>query len=153
MRLLPSAFAVGVAGFFWAFVCGLVYVAAFQGGLPLRTDPLADARGRALRGDVAGAVKQYRVATQIEPTDLAGLCELGELLARAVRYDEALAAFGKALSVRLDARAFAGIGDVLLVRGDYARAALAYEQALKLQPKHPVIEERLLRARVALERR
>jgi len=147
VRLLRLAFAVGVAGFCWAFVGGVVYLAELHGGLPLRTDPLSDARRRALRGDVAGAERQYRIATLIEPTDIGGLCELGELLARAGRYDEALEAFGKALRVRLDARALTGIGDVLLVRGNYARAADAYEQSLKLQPRQPQAEQRLALAR------
>jgi cytochrome c-type biogenesis protein CcmH/NrfG len=153
VRLLRPAFALGVAGFFWAFVAGTVCVVALQGGLPLRTDPLSDARRRALRGDVAGAARQYRVATLIEPTDLGGLCELGELLARAGRHDEALEAFGRALSVRVDARALAGIGDVMLVRGDHARAVQAYEQSLKLRPHQPQAEEQLARARAGLRAR
>jgi cytochrome c-type biogenesis protein CcmH/NrfG len=153
VRLLRVAFALGVAGFGWAFVGGLVYLVELHGGLSLRTDPLSEARRRALRGDVAGAARQYRVATTIEPTDVGGLCELGELLARAGRYDEALEAFASALRVRLDARALAGIGDVWLVRGDFARAAHAYEQSLRLRPGQPQAQERLARARAALERR
>jgi tetratricopeptide (TPR) repeat protein len=147
VRLLRLAFAVGVAGFCWAFVGGVVYLAELHGGLPLRTDRSPTHAGarcaatwRARRGSTASRLSS-------SPRISAGCASWASCSRRAGRYDEALEAFGKALRVRLDARALTGIGDVLLVRGNYARAADAYEQSLKLQPRQPQAEQRLALAR------
>ena len=143
---LRLAFAVGVGAFFWSFVAGFVYLIALHGSLPLRTDPLTEARQRAQRGDIDGAVRQYRMVVRIEPTDLGAACELGELLLRAGRPAEALTAFGEALYVRLDPRALVGVGDALKARGDAARAAHAYAEALRLVPDSPLVRQRLASA-------
>lgn len=150
-RLLNLAFALGVATFFWAFVAGLAYLLSVHGGLPLRTDPLTGARQRAARGDIAGAVRQYRIATLIEPTDLRGLNEMGELLVRAGRYDESIAAFEKVLHAKPDGRALAGIGTVRALQGDFDRAIAAFEAALAIAPDSPA-RANLQRVRAEKER-
>jgi Flp pilus assembly protein TadD len=141
-RLLNLSFALGVAAFFWAFVAGLVYLYSTDGSLPLRTDPLRGARQQGSRGDVAGALRQYRIAALIDTTDSRTLNEMGELLARAGRgrpgrYEGALAAFDKVLGMKADGRALAGIGDVFVAQRRYSEAADAYERSLLLLPNRP----------------
>lgn len=137
-RLLNLTFALGVATFFWAFVAGLAYLLSVHGGLPLRTDPLTGARQRAARGDIAGAVRQYRIATLIEPTDLRGLNEMGELLLRNGRLDEARGAFERSLRVAPNqANAWNGIGTTRALQGDFDRAIEAFLAALAIGPESP----------------
>lgn len=149
-RLLHLTFALGVAAFFWAFVAGLVYLLSVAGALPLRTDPLSGARQRDSRGDTAGALRQYRLATLIDPNDLRALNEMGELLARAGRHDESLAAFESVLRFRPDGRALAGIGSVLAAEGRHAEAADVFERSLVLAPNQPAALNQLGVARVRL---
>lgn len=131
-RLLRLTFALSVALFFWSFVGGFAYLLGVQGTLPLRTDPLQGARQRAVRKDTAGAVKQYRLATWIDPADTRSANELGELFLRVGRHDEAYATFEQSLRVSPgDARAFSGSADVRLAQQRYPEAIALYERALE----------------------
>jgi tetratricopeptide (TPR) repeat protein len=146
-RLLHLSFLLGVAAFFWAFVGGFVYLLSTDGVLPLRTDPLRGARQRGSRGDVAGALRQYRIAARIDSNDVRTLNEMGELLARNGQYERALAAFDQVLEARADGRALAGIGDVLMAQRRYPEAGEAYERSLGLAPNRPAVLNHLGMAR------
>jgi tetratricopeptide (TPR) repeat protein len=132
---LNIALALGAAALFWAFVGGFAYLISLQGSLPLRTDPLLGARQHLKRGNVAGAVSQFRIAAVLNATDLRSLNELGELLLRDRRYDESLRAFEQALALRPHPRAMNGIADVRFAQGRYQDAAAHYERSLLLLPQ------------------
>jgi Flp pilus assembly protein TadD len=136
-RLLNLAFAVGTGGLLLAFVGGFAYLISLHGGLPLRTDPLLGARQYLKRGNVAGAVNQFRIAYLLNATDLRSLNELGELLLRDRRYEESASAFAQALSLKPDSRAENGMAEVRFAQGRYADAAESFERSLRLRPQQP----------------
>jgi hypothetical protein len=81
--LLRMAFALALALLFWAALGGSVYFWVVNHRLPLLLDPLFEARMRVRKGDVAGALRQYRIYTQLRPLDSAALREMEEVAARA----------------------------------------------------------------------
>lgn len=135
-RLLRLAFALGLAWLLWSFVGGLVYLLALERALPLRTDPLAGARDRAAKGDVEGALRQYRTAARIDASDLRAAAEMGELLLKHGRLAEAEAAFAGALRVSpADPRALTGLGDVRLSQQRWDEAVAVYESLPAAAPR------------------
>jgi hypothetical protein len=97
---LRIAFGLAVALLFWSAVGGSAYFFSVNRRLPLQLDPLFEARMRVRKGDVAGALHQYRVYTQLRPLDTMALREMGELAAGTGHVGEAIRAFETVL--RLD---------------------------------------------------
>jgi hypothetical protein len=91
--LLRIAFALAVAMLFWSALGGTAYFFSVNRRLPLQLDPLFEARMRVRKGDVPGALRQYRVYTQLRPVDGAALREMGEIAAGTGHVAEAIRAF------------------------------------------------------------
>jgi cytochrome c-type biogenesis protein CcmH/NrfG len=98
--VLRIAFGLAVAVLFWSALGGTTYFFSVNRSLPLQLDPLFEARMRVRKGDVAGALRQYRVYTRLRPVDGAALREMGEVAAATGQVAEAIRAFEAA--VRLD---------------------------------------------------
>lgn len=130
-RLRRGAFALAVALLVWSFVAGCAYLLVLSGGLPLRTDSLAGARTRAARGDVAGALREYRMAARIDGSDLRATVEMGQLLVKSGRPAEAEVAFADVLRRSPDDRvAKQGLADVRLAQDRYGEAIGLYLELL-----------------------
>ena len=112
---------------FWAFA------AARNPGTWIARDNL----GLALygRGDVEGAIAQYRRALQINPGDDAAHVNLGNALARTGRPQEAAAEFCEAIRIRPDdTDARTDLGNLALAAGRFADAVREYEGVLRMRP-------------------
>ena len=132
-QALRWMFALGVALLFWSFVGALCYLAFVARAPQVHVDALDEARRRALRGDVAGALKEYRAFARISPFESNAFNEMGELLLRSGDVDEAGAAFEAALRVRhRDTQALERLGDVRLAQRRYPEAVSLYDAALSL---------------------
>jgi tetratricopeptide (TPR) repeat protein len=87
------------------------------------------------RGDVEGAIAQYREALRINPGDDAAHVNLGNALARTGRPIEAAAEFGEAIRVRPDdTDARTDLGNLALAAGRFGDAVEQYEGVLRLRP-------------------
>jgi tetratricopeptide (TPR) repeat protein len=112
---------------FWAFA------AARNPGAWIAHDNL----GLALygRGDVDGAIAQYREALRINPGDDAVHVNLGNALARTGRPLEAQAEYREAIRIRPDdTDARTDLGNLALSAGRFADAVREYEGVLRLRP-------------------
>jgi tetratricopeptide (TPR) repeat protein len=139
-RLLQLAFALSVGTLLWSFVGGAVYLLDMRGSLPLRTDELTRAREQAALGDVAGAAKEYRIAARINGGDIRAVYELGTMLLRNGRTDEANVELELAMREHpRDARVLATMGDVRRVQRRLPEAIGLYQQALDRSPREPAL--------------
>ena len=137
-RSLRLCFALSVGVLLWSFVAGAVYVWGVQGSFALRGDPLSGARQRAARGDVTGAAREYRAVIAIDALDTRAVFELGTLLLRSGRVDEASADLERALRAHpRDARVLATLGDVRLAQNRHREAIDLYKAAIGLSPQEP----------------
>ena len=112
---------------FWAFA------AARNPGAWIARDNL----GLALygRGDIDGAVAQYREALRINPGDDAVHVNLGNALARTGRPLEAETEYREAIRIRPDdTDARTDLGNLALAAGRFADAVREYEAVLRLRP-------------------
>jgi len=140
LRLLELSGAASAALLFWSFVAGLAYLVSVRGSLPLQGDPLAGARERGARGDLAAAIRQYDVAIRIDSSDVRARNERAELLRRSGRFDEAFSGFEGVLRLSpRNERALAGLGDVRLAQRRYAEAIALYQSALEARPAQPAV--------------
>lgn len=150
-RLLGLACATSAAVLLWSFVAGLAYLLSVRGSLPLQSDPLAGARERGARGDLAAAVRQYDVAIGIDSGDLRARNERAELLRQGGRHAEAFSAFEDVLRLSPEnERARAGLGDVRLVQRRYTEAIGLYGTALQGRAAQPAVLNNLGTAFAAL---
>lgn len=131
-RLLHAALVVSAALLLWSFVGGLAYLLTLERQLPLRTDPLARARARAERGDVATALREYTTAARIDGSDLRARNEMAQLLLKQGRLAEAEAAFAAVLQVSpRDPTATQGMADLRLAQSRYREAIDLYQGLLE----------------------
>jgi hypothetical protein len=96
---LRIAFGLAVALLFWSALGGIVYFFSVTRRLPLQLDPLFEARMRVRKGDTAGALRQYRVYTDLRPLDVAALREMGELAASTGHVGEAIRTYERVLQL------------------------------------------------------
>ena len=105
----------------------------------IRVFPSHDAADRADHDELSAMSPQERLdrALALRPDSSEAWRYRGSTLITLNRDEEALAAFESALARNpMEASAQAGIGRVhFILRGDFARAALAYERALDLNPR------------------
>jgi Tfp pilus assembly protein PilF len=94
------------------------------------------------RGNAAEAEKQLRKAVELDQRHSCAWVNLGMVLGQQGRYEESLAAFGKAVS---PAQAQANLGFLLTAQGKREEAKVAYRRALQQDPD-------LTLARAALDR-
>jgi Flp pilus assembly protein TadD len=106
----------------------------------LYTDELSRARQQAARGDVAGAAREFRMATRINGVETRAVYELGTLLLRTGRIDEADVEMERALRQHpRDSRVLSGLGDVRLAQQRYREAIDVYRHALERMPEEPAL--------------
>ena len=88
-------------------------------------------------GDTARAADAYRKALELNPDNAEAHSNLGLILLRQHRRDEALAHFLKALEHRPDdARCHRNVGDVLVRQGKRQEAMARYREALRIDPAY-----------------
>jgi len=88
------------------------------------------------QGDLAAAEKEYRAALEEFPYSATTLNNLGNLLYRTARYDEALTYFQRSMEAEPDfADAYNNAGLIYEVRNDYENAERFYKMAAELDPK------------------
>jgi tetratricopeptide (TPR) repeat protein len=106
--------------------------------------PGSDAAQRALGmtllalGQYAEAERPLRAALRLSPVDAAGWLALGDALGRATRFDDAIAAFRRAVEV--DPRLVAAWGNMALAYtelGNTARARALLDTVAALDPRNP----------------
>jgi tetratricopeptide (TPR) repeat protein len=134
-----------------AYKAGQRGLAAREYSLVLATDPAnshATFRlAQLLRADPAQSLRLYQRYVALEPSDAWGHMALGDALARAGRFDEALRAYDQASRLAPRERdAIVGRARLLLRAGRPGDAARALEQAQALGPDR-AIADRLARAR------
>lgn len=83
------------------------------------------------------AIKAYELATSLDPRDLYSWNQLGHLLKRVGRLDEALKAYSKLITVghghpKNVATAVGNIGDIYRMKGDHAAAISKYNESLEI---------------------
>ncbi len=86
-------------------------------------------------GRYAEAERAFRKVVELVPDNVRGLANLGGLLVAQERPDEAEPFLQHAMSVRPTYAAASNLALVAFDRGDYARAASAYEKALDLNDR------------------
>ncbi|GEM_PF-2316973 len=107
---------------------------------------------------VSKAVQAFEQAARHAPDDAETVTLLGDALERAGRFDNAEAAFNRALTMNADATsrasALLGLGRIEKQRGNYARSGEYVGEALAIAEEHRLHKERIyaLRARGILER-
>jgi len=97
------------------------------------------------QGDLDEALDSWTIASQLAPDDPELLVRIGDLLTRkSDRLDDALTAYGKALTIDpANTRVMISVGSIHERRQQWAEAAASYEAALAVDPN-------LLRARSSL---
>ena len=110
--------------------------------------PLLNARGAALAGmgQKDAAIASYRLALEYEPDDPLAMNNLAwALTEKGVEPDAALSLAGEAVRLKPDRPEFWDtLGLAQRKKGHYLQAASAYFHALKLDPKNPKLERKLL---------
>ncbi|MBT5059386.1 MAG: tetratricopeptide repeat protein, partial [Gemmatimonadetes bacterium] len=105
------------------------------------------------RGDVAAAQRKYEQALQIDPGMVQAHNNLGNLLLKQKQIAPALAHFRFALSLDSTyAMASNGMGNAYLLTGHTDSALMAYEGALRLEPKRSDYHRNAAMARAIIER-
>ena len=85
-------------------------------------------------GRLDEAIAAYRRLTELQPDSPRGYQRLGRALQGAGRIEEALANYEKAAAIRPTSGWYSNMGTLHYWRGDYARAAAAYQRAIELAP-------------------
>lgn len=100
------------------------------------------------RGDVKGAIAEYRQALRINPDDAAAHVNLGNALARTGRAKEAAEEFASALRIRPDdTDARTDLGNLDLAGGRFGAAVDEYESVLRVRPGDPGVARSCAEAR------
>ena len=99
------------------------------------------------------ALKAYERVVELQPDSALGFHMLGTLHQSAGRLPEALANYETASRIRPRWSTYSNIGTIRFWSGDYAKAADAYERALKLAPATPRLHINLGDAREKLGER
>lgn len=89
------------------------------------------------------AVRAYERVVQLQPDSALGFLMLGTVHQGAGRLEEALVNFIRANTIRPRSSAYSNVGTIHFWRGDYRKAADAYEQALTLTPNMPQLHANL----------
>jgi predicted O-linked N-acetylglucosamine transferase (SPINDLY family) len=88
-------------------------------------------------GDSEAAVRLLKRALLLDPLSAVVQCDLGIVLAALRRYDEALACFGKLITMQADfVEAHFHQGNVLLGLGRLAEAIVSFDNAIALDSQH-----------------
>jgi serine/threonine-protein kinase len=85
-------------------------------------------------GKFPEAVAAYERLVELQPDSARGYQALGTALQAGGRIDEALDKYEKALSIEPSGATYSNVGTVHFWRGDYQKAADAYERAVALRP-------------------
>jgi tetratricopeptide (TPR) repeat protein len=100
-------------------------------------DKFAEAWGAQQAGDLPRAEGLYRELLQQDPANARAWYALGTVCHKQRQFDEAIAAFRRALAIRPDeAGGHFHLGNVLLEQHQWRAATAAYRQCLDLQPDH-----------------
>jgi tetratricopeptide (TPR) repeat protein len=90
-----------------------------------------------LRGDIAGAIAQYKEALRINPNYTKAYNNLGNALAAQGNYDQAVEQFEHALQLNpAYAEAYNNIGVTLAGQKKFEEATAYFAEALRLKPDH-----------------
>ena len=89
------------------------------------------------------AVRAYERVVQLQPDSALGFLMLGTVHQGAGRLEEALVNYVRANTIRPRSSAYSNVGTIHFWRGDYRKAADAYEQALALTPNMPQLHANL----------
>lgn len=146
-RLLRWSFALAAALAFWSLVGGAAYLIVVERRLPLQVDALDEARWRFRRGDIKGALREYRWFTAMSPFETRARAEMGFLLLKDSRVEEAAAVYEDLLRLQpRDTAALTGLAEVRLTQGRPAEAVFLYEAALPLLPESAALHRILGKA-------
>jgi tetratricopeptide (TPR) repeat protein len=89
------------------------------------------------KGDLDGAIAEFRDAIRIKPDDAAAHQNLGVALRDKRQLDEAIAEYREAIRLKPDfARAHTNLGNALADKGELDRAIAEFRKAIDLDPKH-----------------
>jgi cytochrome c-type biogenesis protein CcmH/NrfG len=103
----------------------------------LGVEPTTKADRLSSRGAWLQAIQQYRMATQVDPSDVRSWIRLGEILRKAQRYDEATLAYRGALSARpRSVEPVLGLGELALDQSLYGEAIARFSLAVALDPRN-----------------
>ncbi len=94
-------------------------------------------------GRYEDAVPHFRRLAELRPNNGLALQQLGTALHAAGRTSEALETYYKALSIAPHAMTHANIAKIHYDNGRYEDAAMAYEEAVRLDPRRPVTHRNL----------
>lgn len=102
------------------------------------------------KGDLDGAIAEYRTAAKLAPSQANAHYNLGVALHAKKDLDGAVKAFNTAISLDpKDADAHRTLGGTLMDKGDPAAAVTAYQTAITLNPDDPDIHYELMHADIA----
>jgi serine/threonine-protein kinase len=104
-------------------------------------------------GRLQEAAAAYQRLVELQPDSTRGYQRLGTALQTMGRYDEALDNYLKAVAIRPTAGTLSNMGTLYYWRGDYAKAADAYQRAIQLVPNNPKYYVNLADAQIHLGRR
>jgi predicted TPR repeat methyltransferase len=88
------------------------------------------------RGDIAGAVAMMQRVVELQPQADGAWNNLGNVLLRLERMDEAREAFKRSLELAPSPQAWSNVARIFRKQGDMARSEDACRQALELDPEH-----------------
>ncbi len=95
-------------------------------------------------GDLQSSLENYQTAVVIDPTNAEVQNNLGSVLFRLEKYDEAEKRFVQAVTLDEDnADAHNNLGTALAHRGDFSNARTEFQLALKLNATHPLAKRNL----------
>lgn len=94
-------------------------------------------------GDYDRAAAAFGRVVELQPDSARGYQSLGTALQAAGRNDEALVEYERALAISPSPRAYSNVGTLSFWRGDYRKAADAYDKATTLLPNDPELQSNL----------
>jgi tetratricopeptide (TPR) repeat protein len=137
-------FALGLFLLAVSFTSGLRQLALRGELLRVHTEPWADARMGAERGESDVAIRLYLVGARVDVSGDWAWVQAGNLLRGAHQGDEAAAVYRRALQVDAGSTgAHAGLGDLALDRGDLEAAFGHFSSALRSNPREASVHNSL----------
>lgn len=101
-------------------------------------------RTLALKGDITAAIAHYRKAVKLKGNDAELLNDLGVALSVNAEPEEAVYYLRRAIAANNKfVAAYNNLGATLMHQHDYAAAAAAFKESLKLQPRNEAIKKKL----------
>jgi tetratricopeptide (TPR) repeat protein len=91
------------------------------------------------RGDYAQAIEPWKEVTRLAPDNPLGHANLASAYLAGNRLEDALASFRRAAALEPTVSAHAGLGSALYYLGRFAESAAAFEEAVRLKPKDPIV--------------